>query len=282
MKPSSFLPLCSFMAALIAPTAVPAASFGDDVAFLKAHTPIILLSDANHRAEVVLAPAMQGRVLTSTASGDDGLSFGWINRELISSGQLHQHINVFGGEDRFWMGPEGGQFSIFFGKGAAFDLEHWFTPAPIDTEPFQVLTQAPDHAEFEHSFALTNYSGAHFAVKVRRRVELLTPTMAWKDLNLRASDSIHLVAFQSQNRLQNAGTARWAEDTGLLSIWILGMFKPSPTTTIVVPVKPGADALLGKVVNSDYFGQVPPDRLVVKHNTVFFKGDGLFRSKIGF
>jgi hypothetical protein len=26
------------------------------------------------------------------------------------------HINVFGGEDRFWLGPEGGQFSIFFAK----------------------------------------------------------------------------------------------------------------------------------------------------------------------
>ena len=28
-----------------------------------------------------------------------------------------EHVNVFGGEDRFWLGPEGGQYSIFFVKG---------------------------------------------------------------------------------------------------------------------------------------------------------------------
>ena len=32
-------------------------------------------------------------------------------------------MNGFGGEDRFWLGPEGGQFSIFFKKDDPFDLE---------------------------------------------------------------------------------------------------------------------------------------------------------------
>jgi hypothetical protein len=36
--------------------------------------------------------------------------FGWINRKLIASRKIQPHINVFGGEDRFWIGPEGGQF----------------------------------------------------------------------------------------------------------------------------------------------------------------------------
>ena len=80
--------------------------------------------------------------MTSTAGGDAGLSFGWINRELIASGKLQPHINVFGGEDRFWLGPEGGQFSIFFAKGAKFELADWFTPAAIDTLPFQVVSQS--------------------------------------------------------------------------------------------------------------------------------------------
>ncbi|HWI59096.1 MAG TPA: DUF6786 family protein, partial [Bacillota bacterium] len=91
-----------------------AATFGDDAAFLKKHTEVIVLSDAKGLAKVALAPAWQGRVMTSTAKGDAGASFGWINRELIASGKLQPHINVFGGEDRFWLGPEGGQFSIFF------------------------------------------------------------------------------------------------------------------------------------------------------------------------
>ena len=41
------------------------------------------------------------------------------------------------GEDRFWLGPEGGQFALFFKKGDPFDLDHWQTPAMMDTEPFE-------------------------------------------------------------------------------------------------------------------------------------------------
>ena len=56
------------------------------------------------------------------------------------------------------------------------------------------------------------------------------------------------------------------------------MFQPSPATTIVVPIKGGEG--LGPKVTSDYFGSVP-DRLVVKGDVVYFRGDGEFRSKIG-
>jgi hypothetical protein len=59
------------------------------------------------------------------------------------------------------------------------------------------------------------------------------------------------------------------------------MFNPSPATTIVVPITPGPESRLGKAVNADYFGAVPPDRLVVKDGAVFFSGDGQYRSKIG-
>src|SRR5687768_6057080 len=96
---------------------ISAASFSDDAEFLKKHTALVVLSN-EAGAKVAVAPAWQGRVMTSTAGGDAGLSFGWINRELIASGKVQEHINVFGGEDRFWLGPEGGQFSIFFEKGA--------------------------------------------------------------------------------------------------------------------------------------------------------------------
>src|SRR5204863_363442 len=101
--------------------------FGDDVEFLKRHTRVLLLGRGD--AQVAVCPAYQGRVMTSTASGPSGLSLGWIHREHIGAGQLVPHINVFGGEDRFWIGPEGGQFSVFFKKGDPFDLEHWQTPA---------------------------------------------------------------------------------------------------------------------------------------------------------
>ena len=266
------------------PMSIPqarAASFGDDLAFLKKHTEVIALSDKSGQAQVLLSPAWQGRVLTSTATGEGGLSFGWINRELIETGKFVPHINVFGGEDRFWLGPEGGQFSIFFAKGAKFDLEHWFTPAPIDTEPFQVVKKAQDSAQFRHIFALTNYSGTVFNIQADREVRLLTPAKAWKTIGVKAQPGVTMVAYESVNKITNKGQAPWTRDTGLLSIWILGMFNPSPATTIVVPIKPGPIAELGAPVNSAYFGAVPPERLVVKDKAVFFSADGQYRSKIG-
>ena len=90
-----------------------------------------------------------------------------------------------------------------------------------------------------------------------------------------------MVAYQSDNKITNTGAKEWTKDTGLLSIWILGMFNPSPSTTIVIPFKPGPEAEFGPVANDAYFGKVPADRLVIKDGLLFFSGDGKYRSKIG-
>ncbi len=50
----------------------PAASFGADLAFLKQHTSVITLVDETGQAQVAVAPAWQGRVMTSTAGGATG------------------------------------------------------------------------------------------------------------------------------------------------------------------------------------------------------------------
>jgi hypothetical protein len=267
-------------AASLTPRAA-AASFGDDAAFLKSHTELIVLSDEKGQAKVAVSPAWQGRVMTSTAGGDAGLSFGWINRELIASGKLLPHMNAFGGEDRFWMGPEGGQFSIFFAKGAKFEYNDWFTPAVFDTLSYNVARHSRDRAVFAREFALTNYSGTQFQVAVIREVRLLRPEAAWQKLGVKPSADVSLVAYETYNKITNAGKQAWNKDTGLLSIWILGMFTPSPSATIVVPIKAGPESELGVKVTSDYFGQVPPDRLVVKDDVIYFSADGKYRSKIG-
>jgi hypothetical protein len=258
-----------------------AATFGDNLAFLKARTDVIVLSDRAGQAQVALAPAWQGRVMTSTSGGQAGPSFGWINREFIQSAKLKPHINVFGGEDRFWLGPEGGQFSIFFAKGARFEFADWQTPAAIDTMPYKVARKTRDRALFNAVFQLTNYSGTTFDLVVNREVRLLDTAAAWRRLGVAPVENVSLVAFESDNRIMNAGKTPWQKDTGLLSIWILGMFNPSPSATIVAPIKPGPESELGVKVTADYFGPIPPDRLVVKDDVVFLCADGKFRSKIG-
>jgi len=258
-----------------------AATFGEDTEFLSKHTDLVVLSDGPGRAKVVVAPSWQGRVMTSAADGDGGAGFGWINRELIASGKLQEHINVFGGEDRMWLGPEGGQFSIFFAKGATFDLQHWFTPQAIDIMPWSVTGKTSDRVKVAAELAFTNFSGTRFLIKAEREVRLLTTDDAWKKLGVSPVSGVDLVAYESDNKITNAGKDAWKKETGLLSVWILGMFNPSPKTTIVVPIKSGPGSRLGTKVTSDYFGAIPPERLKVAEDVVYLSADGKFRSKIG-
>lgn len=256
-------------------------TFGGDVAFLQKHTEVVVLKDGSGTGQVAVLPAMQGRIMTSTAGGPGGSSFGWINRELIASGETLAHMNPFGGEDRFWIGPEGGQFSIFFEKGVPFDLDHWQTPAPIDTEPFELVSKSQDTAVLRRTMKLSNYSGTAFDVQVDRQVRMLDREQALARLGVPVGPSVKMVAFESDNRMTNIGTEAWNNQTGLLSIWILGMFNPSPQTTLVIPFQAGAESELGPVVNDAYFGKVPAARLVAKDGVLFFSGDGQYRSKIG-
>ncbi len=256
-------------------------TFGGDVAFLQQYTDVVVLKDSSDKSQVVVLPEMQGRVMTSTAEGPGGYSFGWINRELVSSGKTVEHINVFGGEDRFWIGPEGGQFSVFFKKGVPFDLEHWFTPAAVDTEPWDVVSKTLRAVALRKTMHLQNYSDTAFDVRVNREVRVLNREEALKTLGLTVGPKVKMVAYESNNRMTNAGKEAWAGKTGLLSIWILGMFTPSPETTIVVPFNKGPEDKLGPIVNDSYFGKVPANRLVVKEGVLFFSGDGQYRSKIG-
>jgi hypothetical protein len=263
------------------PQATPQGAFNEDVAFLQRHTDVVILTDQSGLGRVAVLPKMQGRVMTSTASGPNGYSFGWINRELVAAGQPVPHMNAYGGEDRFWLGPEGGQFSIFFDKGVAFDLEHWFTPAAVDTEAWELVSKSARAAVLRKTMQVKNYSGTVFDLRAEREVRVLERDAALQRLNATTGADVKMVAYESNNRVVNLGREPWKKETGLLSIWILGMFNPSPEITIVVPFVTGPEDKLGPIVNDTYFGKVPADRLVVKEGVLFFSGDGKYRSKIG-
>jgi hypothetical protein len=263
-----------------AKTEAKAGTFKDDLTFLQQHTRVAVLEDLGGTAQIAVNPDLQGRVMTSTAAGSDGLSFGWINRAALASTENNLHMNAFGGEDRFWLGPEGGQFSIFFKKGAPFNLDNWFTPPPINEGEFRVVSQQMSAVHFRKQMKLVNYSGTEFDLEVNRVVTVLEkPALATLGIELPAG--VRAVAYSSDNTVTNTGLNAWTKETGLLSIWILGMFNPSPATTIVVPFKTGEESSLGPIVNDAYFGKVPADRLIVGNGVLYFKGDGLFRSKIG-
>jgi len=252
--------------------------YGFNRDFLKKHIKVIELKNAG--SAIALVPDWQARVMTSTAEGDSGFSFGWINRALISSGKLAPHINAFGGEERLWLGPEGGQYSIFFSKGKPFTYQNWQTPAFLDTTPFQLITLTDSSALFGNEIITENYSGTQLKFRIEREVTLLSE----KEINKQTSINVNglkYVAYRSDNKLINNGTKAWERETGLLSVWMLGMFIPSPAIVITIPVKPGEEAILGPKVNDSYFGKISNERLKVTGNQIFFKADGKSRGKIG-
>jgi hypothetical protein len=246
-------------------------TYGDDLAFLRGHQEVIELSDPSGNARVAVVAEYQGRVMTSTSGGTAGPSYGWLNREAIAANERKPHINVFGGEDRFWLGPEGGQYSIFFAPGDPFDLEHWQTPEPIDWGPWEVAAQSTSEVRFHKAIDLVNYAGTKLSLEASRVIRLVEPPDSGGEA----------VAYESENTITNTGENAWTRETGLLSIWILGMFNPSPSLTVVIPVVAGPEDELGPIVNDAYFGKVPADRLVVGDGVLFFRGDGEQRGKIG-
>jgi hypothetical protein len=256
-----------------------ASAWDSDLTFLRQHTEIIVLGDAGG-SQVIVAPEYQGRVMTSTTGGENAPSYGWIGRAAIASGARQPHINVFGGEDRFWLGPEGGQYSLYFRPGDPFDLDHWQVPEAIDWGGWDATTTTPMSVGFRKHMALVNYSGTRLELGVDRTVRLLGASDITAHLGEPAT-GVRVVAFESINTVRNAGNVRWTPESGLVSVWILGMFAPSPSTTIAIPFVAGPEERLGPVVNDAYFGRVPPDRLVIGDGILFFRGDGQYRSKIG-
>jgi hypothetical protein len=256
-------------------------TFQSVVKLVDKNSHLIILSDGTGGASVAVWPSMQGRVLTSSVGGEAGHSFGFVNRNLIASGKVQPHMNTVGGEDRLWLGPEGGQFSIFFAPKAPFDLEHWYTPAPFDTETFNVVSQTQTSVTLSKEFPLTNYSATHFRVRIDREIRLLSLDQVWRDLHMPAVPDVKVVGFESDNKMTNVASSGWSKATGLLSLWVLGQFTASPSATIILPIREGATAELGIPVTTDYFGSVPSDRIAITPKHVLLKADAHYRSKLG-
>ncbi|MGE3125930.1 MAG: DUF6786 family protein [Fimbriimonadaceae bacterium] len=238
--------------------------FDAQIEFLRGHVKTVVLGELD-TGRVAVCPSIQGRVMTSCIPGRDGTGFGWINHDLVRSGPHLPHINPFGGEDRLWFGPEGGPFSLFFQDGKEQVFEHWQTPAPIDSEAFEVVSEDGTEIVMRHKARLENAAGSVFDVELLRTVRIVEPVLPGG------------VTFESVNQVRNVGATSWQPESGLLSIWVLGMFRSSPRAVAVLPYRDAE----GTLVNDRYFGTVPADRLACTGKAILFRGDGRFRSKIG-
>lgn len=271
-------------------------SYGEARSFLAKHTDLVELSD-NAGARVAIAPAWQGRVMTSTCNGAEGLSFGFINRDFIEAGKPDAQFNNYGAEERMWLCPEGGPFSLWFKPGDEQALENWHTPPALNEGAWKVVSlQSGRQSEprtwpgaasvrMKTHMRFKNASGAPFGLDVTREVRLLSMSDLSGMLGASAAKAldqpgVKRVAYETVNQIVNCGAAL-SKEKGLVSIWILGMMNAGPKTVVIAPYKSGPETAFGPVVKSDYFGRVPPERLAVAPEAVLFRADGNFRSKIG-
>ena len=254
-------------------------TYGYDLKYLadKGIETVELKSD-DGQSKVMVVPAWQGRVMTSTTKGDAGSSYGWINYKFIDAGEVSTFFNPFGGEERFWIGPEGGPNSWYFKKGVEQIYDNWVVPSGIDTEAYDIESQNDKEVVFTKDLHWVNASDNAFDIKVRRTVALVDNAALAELLGIEIPEGVNALAYKTENTLTNGGDAAWTKETGLPSVWLLGSFNPTPTTTVFIPYNKDFD---GKLINDEYFGKVPADRLILEDGMVYFKIDGEYRSKIG-
>jgi hypothetical protein len=261
-------------------------SYGEVREFLAKHTKLVeLTNDAG--ARVAVAPEWQGRVMTSTCGGPEGPSFGFVNRDFIEAGQPDPHFNNYGAEDRLWFCPEGGQFSLWFKPGAEQKLKNWFTPPAFNEGAWKASLdpKGGDSVTMSAHMKFQSTSSTWFDIEVTRQVSLLSAgdfqeLFGAAAAQLVGQPGVKMVAYATTNRTENVGPA-FSKEKGLISMWVLGMMNAGPKAVIIAPYKSGAEAELGPVVKSDYFGAVPADRLKITPQAVLFRADSNFRSKIG-
>ncbi len=257
---------------------VRSVSIDDDLAFLRAHGPAEVLTSPGGGA-VVVSARWQGRVMTSAVE-PHGASLGFVHRAFLEAGKTGTAFDNYGGEDRFWLGPEGGQYGLYFPPRAPFVIDSWQTPHEMQEGEWEVRSRDTSRVTFARTMHVTNWSGTSFDVAVERSVHVLSAADVEVRYGAVPPPGTKWVAFESDNTITNSGSRTWTRETGLLSIWILGMYPPSADARVIVPFDPVPN---GPVVNELYFGKIPPERLRMheREGWMDFVADGQQRGKIG-
>lgn len=253
-------------------------TFGYDLDFIRQKDSVIVLNNNEGTGLVMVSAKYQAKVFTSSADGISGKSFGWINYKAFEAKEPDPHMNAYGGEDRLWLGPEGGKFSLFFKPGTKMEFDNWHTPPAIDNESWKLVSKSDKKASLSKLTKMTNYAGTELTIGLERSIEVLEKDSIVKLLGIELDNKVKAVAFHTTNTIINNGSKAWDRQTGAPCLWNLDMFAPSANTVIVVPYK---ENTTGKVATTDYFGQIPPDRVKYTNGTLFFKADGKSRGKLG-
>jgi len=257
-------------------------TFGYDLNYLsQKDDSLIVLSGDEGKSQIIVSAKYQAKVFTSTADGLDGTSTGFVNYKFFDAGKVDEHMNGFGSENRFWLGPEGGKYSVYFPKDSTQVYDNWHTPKPFDIEPWTVASAGKKTVALKKEMQVTNYLGTQFKLSVDRTISLIGESEIASGLSIQPNPKVKAVAYTTNNTISNLNDFEWTKETGTICIWMLDMFNPAPHAVTFIPFNQGDESELGKIVTSNYFGEIPSDRLKVTDRMIYLKTDGKYRSKIG-
>ncbi|GAA4936736.1 hypothetical protein GCM10023314_06350 [Algibacter agarivorans] len=240
---------------------------------VKTHTKVIELTTNYGNSRISIVPELQGRILTSSFNGIDGISNGWINKKesLIN-------LQNIGGEERLWLGPLGGQYSFYYQNINPLDENNWKVPDAIANGEFEITNKNETSVTMTKGMKLINHLGTTFNLKINRKISILDKSEIKNKLSINFDESIKHVAYKTTHSLVNKGLSSWYKQTGLVSLWSANMFVGTDNTTVIIPLKKASS--LDSIYK--YMGDLDANRLQIKNsNILLFKADGKYRSKIG-
>lgn len=248
--------------------------FKEDVSFVQKYQNTITLK--NRTSAILIVPSYEARVMTSTTNSDSSFSNGYLDYDFIKSNSIKKGGNAYGGEDRLWLGPLGSKYTLFY-DGKDIKGENWFIPKAIDAEPYEQLSLTGTSVHFRKNTNLKNNIGTIFNISIDRKIKIFSKSEIENQLHINLPLTISSVGFQSKNIITNLGDD-WVEKEGIIAPWVLGMFKGNKKSVTVFPIKNAQDK---NIDIRKYLNSFSEERMKIKDSALFFKTDGLFRSKIG-
>lgn len=233
------------------------------------------LTTANGSARILISPELQGKVITTTASGINGESIGWVNLGAIGNSGIE--MTALGGEERLWFGPLGSQHSFYYQQVVPLDEENWQVPKNISSSSYTLELLTNKQIVLSNSVQLKNFIGTEFTFDVLRKINILDKKDIAAHLNFTVDDTVSYVAYETINAITNRDNRIWSKETGLVSIWSANMFSGTDTTVVAIPLE--SEASLKDI--HKYFNSLDSTRLKISNKTLLFKADANYRSKIG-
>ncbi|MDP2983046.1 MAG: hypothetical protein Q8O92_06940 [Candidatus Latescibacter sp.] len=220
--------------------------------------------------QLVIDPALAGRVMGVSFDGDNGDNLFWVDKSILDGSYFSAKPPSWNaGGLRTWLSPE----DLFF-LPEDKDAKKWFVPAELDPAPYTVYAQGKGEVTLQLTTSIKSNMGKTYNLLLTRRIQLVpfytdsVGTVLPKDLKYVGINLFH--------SMQNLSDGIIGKDMPYICLWSL--LQMNPSGTMLIPLAKKADP---KRAYRDYFNPLGPDRIAIENNIISVKIDGKYRSKIG-